>query len=174
MLANTENIGISADNAAGEEQAFSLLMACLLAWIRGKLHYEHHNFLNTTFMNTWGSISKTQKGLTEARTSMRAWMPSDAAGQPLTERQQQGQCQRWGQRRQERVSDGSTRAANITDSSSSRSIDNSIGDDNSLVNATTTILLTTSAAATSTINTLQHAAVLSFIPGTHLKIFFLM
>ncbi|KAH8978530.1 1,3-beta-D-glucan synthase catalytic subunit [Lactarius hatsudake] len=34
-----------------------------LVWIGGKLHYGHPDFLNATFMNTCGGISKAQKGL---------------------------------------------------------------------------------------------------------------
>lgn len=33
------------------------------AWIGGKRHYGHPDFLNATFMNTRGGMSKTQKGL---------------------------------------------------------------------------------------------------------------
>jgi 1,3-beta-glucan synthase len=35
----------------------------LPAWIGGKLHYRHPDFLNSLFMNTRGGISKAQKGL---------------------------------------------------------------------------------------------------------------
>ena len=56
-------IGILSDIAAGKEQTFGTLTVHLLVWIGGKLHYGHPNFLNVTFMNTRGSVSKVQKGL---------------------------------------------------------------------------------------------------------------
>ena len=59
----SENIGILGDIAAGKEQTFGTLTARSLAWIGGKLHYGHPDFLNATFMNTRGGISKAQKGL---------------------------------------------------------------------------------------------------------------
>ena len=59
----SENIGILGDIAAGKEQTFGTLQARSLAWIGGKLHYGHPDFLNATFMNTRGGISKAQKGL---------------------------------------------------------------------------------------------------------------
>lgn len=59
----SENIGILGDIAAGKEQTFGTLAARSLAWIGGKLHYGHPDFLNATFMNTRGGISKAQKGL---------------------------------------------------------------------------------------------------------------
>ncbi len=39
------------------------LTACHLAWIGGKLHYRHPDFLNATFMSMHGGVSKAQKGL---------------------------------------------------------------------------------------------------------------
>ncbi|KAI0034779.1 1,3-beta-glucan synthase [Vararia minispora EC-137] len=59
----SENIGILGDIAAGKEQTFGTLAARSLAWIGGKLHYGHPDFLNATFMNTRGGVSKAQKGL---------------------------------------------------------------------------------------------------------------
>jgi len=34
-----------------------------MAWIGGKLHYGHLDFLNALYMTTHGSVSKAQKGL---------------------------------------------------------------------------------------------------------------
>ncbi|KAF7972714.1 hypothetical protein HWV62_41527 [Athelia sp. TMB] len=59
----SENIGILGDLAAGKEQTFGTLTARSLAWVGGKLHYGHPDFLNGLFMNTRGGISKAQKGL---------------------------------------------------------------------------------------------------------------
>jgi 1,3-beta-glucan synthase len=59
----SENIGILGDIAAGKEQTFGTLSARALAWVGGKLHYGHPDFINATFMNTRGGISKAQKGL---------------------------------------------------------------------------------------------------------------
>ncbi|TFK52998.1 1,3-beta-glucan synthase [Heliocybe sulcata] len=59
----SENIGILGDIAAGKEQTFGTLAARSLAWIGGKLHYGHPDFLNALFMNTRGGVSKAQKGL---------------------------------------------------------------------------------------------------------------
>ncbi|KAG9009427.1 1,3-beta-D-glucan synthase [Tulasnella sp. JGI-2019a] len=59
----SENIGVLGDVAAGKEQTFGTLVARSLAWIGGKLHYGHPDFLNATFMNTRGGVSKAQKGL---------------------------------------------------------------------------------------------------------------
>ena len=59
----SENIGVLGDIAAGKEQTFGTLSARALAWIGGKLHYGHPDFLNATFMNTRGGVSKAQKGL---------------------------------------------------------------------------------------------------------------
>ncbi|KIM49129.1 glycosyltransferase family 48 protein [Hebeloma cylindrosporum] len=59
----SENIGVLGDIAAGKEQTFGTLTARALAWIGGKLHYGHPDFLNATFMNTRGGVSKAQKGL---------------------------------------------------------------------------------------------------------------
>ncbi|KAI0059937.1 1-3-beta-glucan synthase [Artomyces pyxidatus] len=59
----SENIGILGDIAAGKEQTFGTLNARSLAWIGGKLHYGHPDFLNATYMNTRGGVSKAQKGL---------------------------------------------------------------------------------------------------------------
>ncbi|KAF8515805.1 putative 1,3-beta-D-glucan synthase subunit [Hysterangium stoloniferum] len=59
----SENIGILGDIAAGKEQTFGTLSARALAFIGGKLHYGHPDFLNATFMNTRGGVSKAQKGL---------------------------------------------------------------------------------------------------------------
>ncbi|KAI3604506.1 1,3-beta-glucansynthase [Moniliophthora roreri] len=39
------------------------MTARALAWIGGKLHYGHPDFLNATFMCTRGGVSKAQKGL---------------------------------------------------------------------------------------------------------------
>ncbi|KAH9015424.1 1,3-beta-glucan synthase component-domain-containing protein [Lactarius deliciosus] len=57
------NIGVLGDIAAGKEQTFGTMTARTLAWIGGKLHYGHPDFLNATFMTTRGSVSKAQKGL---------------------------------------------------------------------------------------------------------------
>jgi 1,3-beta-glucan synthase len=59
----SENIGILGDLAAGKEQTFGTLTARSLAWIGGKLHYGHPDFLHGLFMTTRGGISKAQKGL---------------------------------------------------------------------------------------------------------------
>ncbi|GJJ14803.1 1,3-beta-D-glucan synthase [Clathrus columnatus] len=59
----SENIGILGDVAAGKEQTFGTLTARTLAWINGKLHYGHPDFLNGIYMNTRGGVSKAQKGL---------------------------------------------------------------------------------------------------------------
>ncbi|EAU88546.2 1,3-beta-glucan synthase [Coprinopsis cinerea okayama7 len=59
----SENIGVLGDIAAGKEQTFGTMTARALAWIGGKLHYGHPDFLNATFMNTRGGVSKAQKGL---------------------------------------------------------------------------------------------------------------
>ncbi|KAF8496308.1 1,3-beta-glucan synthase [Gautieria morchelliformis] len=59
----SENIGILGDVAAGKEQTFGTLAARTLAWIHGKLHYGHPDFLNAVYMNTRGGVSKAQKGL---------------------------------------------------------------------------------------------------------------
>ncbi|KDQ56816.1 glycosyltransferase family 48 protein [Jaapia argillacea MUCL 33604] len=59
----SENIGILGDIAAGKEQTFGTLAARSLAWIGGKLHYGHPDFLNGLYMNTRGGVSKAQKGL---------------------------------------------------------------------------------------------------------------
>ncbi|RPD75871.1 1,3-beta-glucan synthase [Lentinus tigrinus ALCF2SS1-7] len=59
----SENIGILGDLAAGKEQTFGTLTARSLAWIGGKLHYGHPDFLNALFMTTRGGVSKAQKGL---------------------------------------------------------------------------------------------------------------
>ncbi|KAG8707025.1 1,3-beta-D-glucan synthase [Ceratobasidium sp. 395] len=59
----SENIGILGDVAASKEQTFGTLAARSLAWIGGKLHYGHPDFLNATFMSTRGGVNKAQKGL---------------------------------------------------------------------------------------------------------------
>ncbi|KAI0030827.1 1-3-beta-glucan synthase [Vararia minispora EC-137] len=59
----SENIGILGDIAAGKEQTFGTMTARALAWIGGKLHYGHPDFLHATFMTTRGGVSKAQKGL---------------------------------------------------------------------------------------------------------------
>lgn len=59
----SENIGVLGDIAAGKEQTFGTMTARALAWIGGKLHYGHPDFLNATFMVTRGGVSKAQKGL---------------------------------------------------------------------------------------------------------------
>jgi 1,3-beta-glucan synthase len=59
----SENIGILGDIAAGKEQTFGTMTARALAWIGGKLHYGHPDFLNATFLTTRGGVSKAQKGL---------------------------------------------------------------------------------------------------------------
>ncbi|KAL5533050.1 FKS1_2 [Sanghuangporus sanghuang] len=59
----SENIGILGDIAAGKEQTFGTMTARALAWIGGKLHYGHPDFLNAIFMCTRGGVSKAQKGL---------------------------------------------------------------------------------------------------------------
>ncbi|KAK1232215.1 1,3-beta-D-glucan synthase [Marasmius sp. AFHP31] len=59
----SENIGVLGDIAAGKEQTFGTMTARALAWIGGKLHYGHPDFLNATFMCTRGGVSKAQKGL---------------------------------------------------------------------------------------------------------------
>lgn len=59
----SENVGVLGDIAAGKEQTFGTMTARALAWIGGKLHYGHPDFLNATFMNTRGGVSKAQKGL---------------------------------------------------------------------------------------------------------------
>lgn len=59
----SENIGVLGDIAAGKEQTFGTMTPRVLAWIGGKLHYGHPDFLNATFMTTRGGVSKAQKGL---------------------------------------------------------------------------------------------------------------
>ncbi|EGN92450.1 glycosyltransferase family 48 protein [Serpula lacrymans var. lacrymans S7.3] len=59
----SENIGVLGDIAAGKEQTFGTMTARALAWIGGKLHYGHPDFLNALFMTTRGGVSKAQKGL---------------------------------------------------------------------------------------------------------------
>ncbi|KAE9406540.1 1,3-beta-glucan synthase [Gymnopus androsaceus JB14] len=59
----SENIGILGDLAAGKEQTFGTLFARSMAWIGGKLHYGHPDFLNALYMTTRGGVSKAQKGL---------------------------------------------------------------------------------------------------------------
>lgn len=59
----SENIGILGDIAAGKEQTFGTLAARSMAFIGGKLHYGHPDFLNAIFMTTRGGVSKAQKGL---------------------------------------------------------------------------------------------------------------
>ncbi|ESK96966.1 1,3-beta-glucansynthase [Moniliophthora roreri MCA 2997] len=59
----SENVGVLGDIAAGKEQTFGTMTARGLAWIGGKLHYGHPDFLNATFMCTRGGVSKAQKGL---------------------------------------------------------------------------------------------------------------
>ncbi|EUC54004.1 1,3-beta-glucan synthase [Rhizoctonia solani AG-3 Rhs1AP] len=59
----SESDGILGDVAAGKEQTFGTLTARTLAWIGGKLHYGHPDFLNATFMATRGGVSKAQRGL---------------------------------------------------------------------------------------------------------------
>ncbi|KAF5348770.1 hypothetical protein D9756_009724 [Leucocoprinus leucothites] len=59
----SENIGILGDLAAGKEQTFGTLAARSMAWIGGKLHYGHPDFLNGIYMTTRGGVSKAQKGL---------------------------------------------------------------------------------------------------------------
>ncbi|KAM0752091.1 1-3-beta-glucan synthase [Meredithblackwellia eburnea MCA 4105] len=59
----SENIGILGDVAAGKEQTFGTLAARSMAYIGGKLHYGHPDFLNSIFMTTRGGVSKAQKGL---------------------------------------------------------------------------------------------------------------
>ncbi|KAJ7701907.1 1,3-beta-glucan synthase [Mycena rosella] len=50
----SENIGILGDLAAGKEQTFGTLSARSMAWIGGKLHYGHPDFLNALYMTTRG------------------------------------------------------------------------------------------------------------------------
>ncbi|QPG74586.1 hypothetical protein FOA43_001917 [Brettanomyces nanus] len=59
----SENVGVLGDVAAGKEQTFGTLSARTLAFVGGKLHYGHPDFLNTIFMTTRGGFSKSQKGL---------------------------------------------------------------------------------------------------------------
>jgi len=59
----SENIGILGDLAAGKEQTFGTMSARSNAWLGGKLHYGHPDFLNAMYMNTRGGVSKAQKGL---------------------------------------------------------------------------------------------------------------
>ncbi|KAI5480995.1 1,3-beta-glucan synthase, glycosyltransferase family 48 protein [Pseudohyphozyma bogoriensis] len=59
----SEQIGILGDIAAGKEQTFGTLAARSMAFIGGKLHYGHPDFLNAIFMTTRGGVSKAQKGL---------------------------------------------------------------------------------------------------------------
>jgi hypothetical protein len=54
------------DIAAGKEQTF----ARSLALVGGKLHYRDPDFLDATFMDICGSVSKAQKFCTSTRTSM--------------------------------------------------------------------------------------------------------
>ncbi|KAF7366397.1 putative 1,3-beta-D-glucan synthase subunit [Mycena sanguinolenta] len=59
----SENIGILGDLAASKEQTFGTLSARSMAFIGGKLHYGHPDFLNALYMTTRGGVSKAQKGL---------------------------------------------------------------------------------------------------------------
>ncbi|VEU22111.1 DEKNAAC103104 [Brettanomyces naardenensis] len=59
----SENVGVLGDVAAGKEQTFGTLSARTLAFVGGKLHYGHPDFLNSVFMTTRGGYSKSQKGL---------------------------------------------------------------------------------------------------------------
>ncbi|KAK4056301.1 1,3-beta-D-glucan synthase [Microbotryomycetes sp. JL221] len=59
----SENIGILGDVAAGKEQTFGTLAARSMAYLGGKLHYGHPDFLNAIYMTTRGGVSKAQKGL---------------------------------------------------------------------------------------------------------------
>ncbi|KAK6996025.1 putative 1,3-beta-D-glucan synthase subunit [Favolaschia claudopus] len=59
----SENIGILGDLAAGKEQTFGTLSARSMAYVGGKLHYGHPDFLNALYMTTRGGVSKAQKGL---------------------------------------------------------------------------------------------------------------
>ncbi|TRM66931.1 glycosyltransferase family 48 protein [Schizophyllum amplum] len=59
----SEHIGILGDLAAGKEQTFGTLTARNNAFLGGKLHYGHPDFLNALYMNTRGGVSKAQKGL---------------------------------------------------------------------------------------------------------------
>jgi len=59
----SENIGILCDLSAGKEQTFGTLSARSMAWIGGKLHCGHPDFLNALYMTTRGGVSKAQKGL---------------------------------------------------------------------------------------------------------------
>ncbi|KAF8635567.1 hypothetical protein AX15_000217 [Amanita polypyramis BW_CC] len=59
----SENIGILGDLAASKEQTFGTLSARSMAWVGGKLHYGHPDFLNALYMTTRGGVSKAQKGL---------------------------------------------------------------------------------------------------------------
>ncbi|CAE6478685.1 unnamed protein product [Rhizoctonia solani] len=59
----SESDGILGDIAAGKEQTFGTLTARALAWIGGRLHCGHPDFLNATFMVTRGGVGKAQRGL---------------------------------------------------------------------------------------------------------------
>ncbi|KAJ6454011.1 glycosyl transferase, partial [Mycena vitilis] len=55
--------GIVGDLAVGKEQTFGTLSARSMAWIGGKLHYGHPDFINALYMTTRAGVSKAQKGL---------------------------------------------------------------------------------------------------------------
>jgi 1,3-beta-glucan synthase len=59
----SESIGILGDLAAGKEQTFGMLSTRSMAWIGGKLHHGHPDFLNALYTNTHGGMSKERKGL---------------------------------------------------------------------------------------------------------------
>ncbi|KAH9038052.1 1,3-beta-glucan synthase component-domain-containing protein [Lactarius pseudohatsudake] len=66
--ASTSSRGTSVYSATSPlEQTFGTLTARSLAWIGGKLHYGHPDFLNATFTNIRGGVSKAQKGHVQHR-----------------------------------------------------------------------------------------------------------
>ncbi|KAG8716956.1 1,3-beta-D-glucan synthase [Ceratobasidium sp. 394] len=59
----SEKFGILGDMAAGKEPTFGTPSARTLAFICGRLHYGHPDFLNALFMTTRCGVSKAQKRL---------------------------------------------------------------------------------------------------------------
>ena len=66
----SENIGILGDLAAGKEQTFGTLAARSMAWVGGKLHYGHPDFLNASYMMTCSGFRKHRKACTSTKISM--------------------------------------------------------------------------------------------------------
>lgn len=59
----SEQVGALGDIAAGKEQTFGTMFGRALAFMEGKLHYGHPDFVNGIFMCTRGGLSKAQRSL---------------------------------------------------------------------------------------------------------------